>query len=729
LDPACGSGAFPMGVLLKMTHILNKLDNNNEKWKAAEIEKRIKPLIDEKIKVEKLSHEKAKQAALQELNEDITAIQTAFDDNEADYARKLYLIENCIYGIDIQPIAVQISKLRFFISLVVNQNERANATNRGILPLPNLETKFVAANTLIGLDKPKQLLLRNPKIEVLENELKDIRKKHFNAQNRGEKEKCRKADKNIRNEIAELLKSDNWDSKTAEQLAAWNPYNQNDASKFFDMEWMFGISDGFDVVIGNPPYVQIQTLTKDVFILQKQGYKTFSRSTDLYCLFYENSLNVLCKNGISTLITSNKWMSANYGKKTRAFLAKHSNPLQLIDFNKIRLFDGATVFVNILITQKAKNKKQTQAVKIKDDYTNNLVNYFNQNKVELSDLGEDSWNIVSELKQHINDIIETKGIPLSNSSIWQNAFFRGITTGHNKAFHIDEDIKNQLIAADPNNEKIIKPLLRGKDIKRYKYGFQNWYIISSHNGLRYGLEPIDVYNDYPTIYQHLLGYQDSLVSRTDQGVHWTNLRSCAFLNEFKEDKIVWIEISDRANYAYDNKGMYLTNSAYFLSGENLKYLLAVLNSKVADYYFFQKTAQIAGGRKRYTKQYVEQIPIPKISEIDYHYKQRPIEILVDFILYLKEHPNELETQQDKSMIKYFEQIVNVAVYELYFEEILLKEKRNILIYLQTLSNDNLSISYIRNIYETFYKKSHPVKNAVFFIDTISEIKEIEKTVK
>jgi hypothetical protein len=496
------------------------------------------------------------------------------------------------------------------------------------------------------------------------------------------------------------------------------------------MEWMFGISDGFDVVIGNPPYVQIQTLTKDVFILQKQGYKTFSRSTDLYCLFYENSLNVLCKNGISTLITSNKWMSANYGKKTRAFLAKHSNPLQLIDFNKIKLFDGATVFVNILITQKAKNKKQTQAVKIKDDYTNNLVNYFNQNKVELSDLGEDSWNIISELKQQINDIIETKGIPLSNSSIWQNAFFRGITTGYNKAFHIDEDIKNQLIAADPNNEEIIKPLLRGKDIKRHKYQFQDWYIIFTRRGIDISL--------YPKIQDYLNNFHDNLnprnngekIGRKPGSYNWFEIQdNTSYYQYFEQDKIVWIEISDRANYAYDDKGMYLTNSAYFLSGENLKYLLAVLNSKVADYYFFQKTAQIAGGRKRYTKQYVEQIPIPKISEIDYHYKQRPIEILVDLILYLKEQPNELETKQDKSMIKYFEQIINVAVYELYFEEILLKEKRNILIYLQTLSNDNLSIPYIRNIYEIFYEKSHPVKNAVFFIDTISEIKEIEKTVK
>jgi adenine-specific DNA-methyltransferase len=265
LDPACGSGAFPMGVLLKMTHILSKLDKNNEKWKNVEIEKRLQPLLNDKKLIQQIGYEAVRKTALEKLDTEITAIETAFGDNEADYARKLYLIENCIYGIDIQPIAVQISKLRFFISLVVNQNEKPNTKNRGILPLPNLETKFVAANTLIGLDKPKSgqmLTLKSDELIQLEKDIADVRKKHFNAQNRAEKEKCRKEDKRIRNRIAEILET-SVSKNVADKLAAWNPYNQNTASDFFDMEWMFGIKDGFDVVIGNPPY--FNTKGNDVY--------------------------------------------------------------------------------------------------------------------------------------------------------------------------------------------------------------------------------------------------------------------------------------------------------------------------------------------------------------------------------------------------------------------------------------------------------------------------------
>jgi hypothetical protein len=372
LDPACGSGAFPMGVLLKMTHILSKLDHDNQKWKAAEIEKRIKPFLEDKKQVEKIGYEAARNAAIEKLDTEITAIETAFGDNEADYARKLYLIENCIYGIDIQPIAVQISKLRFFISLVVNQNEKPNTNNRGILPLPNLETKFVAANTLIGLDKPKQLTLRNPKIEKLENELKDIRKKHFNAQNRGEKEKCRKADKKVRNEIAELLKSDNWDSKTAEQLAAWNPYNQNDASDFFDMEWMFGISDGFDIVIGNPPYVRadnpaIAELRNK--IVQSNYYETLYEKWDLMVPFYEKGLKLLNHTGIQAYVASNSITTSKYAEKLQEWIIKNYTVQSINYFENVKVFDAGVVPVITIINA---NKTATHGQKIirKNEFDN-----------------------------------------------------------------------------------------------------------------------------------------------------------------------------------------------------------------------------------------------------------------------------------------------------------------------------------------------------------------------
>ncbi|MER3424579.1 MAG: hypothetical protein C4293_16515, partial [Nitrospiraceae bacterium] len=216
-----------------------KLDPGNERWKALQMEKAAEipdPHVRERV---------------------LADIEQAFTANELDYGRKLYLIENDIYGVDIQPIAVQIAKLRFFISLIVDQKVNPQAENLGIRALPNLETKFVAANTLIGLDRPAQLAIRNPKIDELECELARVRDAHFTARTPATKRKYRERDAALRAEIAELLKHDGWGSATAKMLAAWDPYDQNASAEFFDAEWMFGLTTGFDVVIGNPPYLFI----------------------------------------------------------------------------------------------------------------------------------------------------------------------------------------------------------------------------------------------------------------------------------------------------------------------------------------------------------------------------------------------------------------------------------------------------------------------------------------
>lgn len=248
LDPACGSGAFPMGILQKMVHILQKLDPDNKAWKEVQLAKAEQ---DSKTAFE-IEDKQARQDQLLEINE-------AFDQsiNDPDYARKLFLIENCIYGVDIQPIATQISKLRFFISLVVEQKVNSEKSNFGIRPLPNLETKFVAANTLVGIEKPSaQLSLYDTKeVKILEAELKKVRSKLFSAKSKDTKLKYRQRDEELRNAISDELIKSGWKSDTAQKLGSWNPYNQNASSSFFDPEWMFDIKDGFDVVIGNPPYV------------------------------------------------------------------------------------------------------------------------------------------------------------------------------------------------------------------------------------------------------------------------------------------------------------------------------------------------------------------------------------------------------------------------------------------------------------------------------------------
>jgi len=245
LDPACGSGAFPMGILHKMVHILQKLDPENKYWKDLQRKK----AIEETEAAFKIGDKEERAKRLAEIND-------VFENNASDYGRKLYLIENCIYGIDIQPIAVQIAKLRFFISLVIDQKVNKSKENFGVRSLPNLETKFVAANTLIGLDKPQQTLLRNPDIEVKEDELKELRHKYFTANTRKEKIALQKQDKKLRLEIAKMLENDGWETKVAKQIVAFDPYDQNTFANWFEAEWMFGsdVIKGFDIVIGNPPW-------------------------------------------------------------------------------------------------------------------------------------------------------------------------------------------------------------------------------------------------------------------------------------------------------------------------------------------------------------------------------------------------------------------------------------------------------------------------------------------
>ena len=283
LDPACGSGAFPMGTLQKMVHVLHKVDPNGQEWKQRQIDK-VNNAIES---LEEIEDSQIREQSIRDLELQKQDIEDAFENNELDYGRKLFLIENCIYGVDIQSIATQISKLRFFISLVVDQKINPEKENFGIRPLPNLETKFVAANTLIGIDKPtaQTNLFDTKEVKALEKELKKIRHKLFSAKTKDTKLKYRLRDEELRNAIAEELVSSGWTNDTASKLASWDPYDQNTSSPFFDPEWMFDKAEGFDVVIGNPPYVWGKLL-----IFQRIKSQTKRKYPNYSC--YWNSISI-----------------------------------------------------------------------------------------------------------------------------------------------------------------------------------------------------------------------------------------------------------------------------------------------------------------------------------------------------------------------------------------------------------------------------------------------------
>lgn len=376
LDPACGSGAFPMGMLQQMVHILNRIDPDNEMWK----EMMFNVAIDE-------TSEAYRTASSDERREMIADIERSFDEsvNRPDYARKLYLIENCIYGVDIQPIAIQISKLRFFISLVVDQKANDNpAENFGIRPLPNLEAKFVAANTLIGLDKKDSSLFDTPEILAKKEELKIAKHKIFGAKTVRTKRKYKDAVNRIRQEIAELLRSMGAIGESeATVLASWDMFDQNASSPFFDPEWMFDVKEGFDIVIGNPPYgANIDNMVdifKALYPRTSHGYK------EIYKYFYDRGLSLLCAGGILAYITPNTFLRQPRYKDLRKLMLEMTI-LQILDLGE-HIFEAVVPTAIILLMNKEALSHPllytdlTNAYKDKDLFTN--LQFITKNQLEF----------------------------------------------------------------------------------------------------------------------------------------------------------------------------------------------------------------------------------------------------------------------------------------------------------------------------------------------------------
>jgi len=705
LDPACGSGAFPMGVLHKLTFILNKLDPKNVFWRELQKKKAIEETEDA-YNIGK--HEERQQR--------IKGIEETFDLNTSDYGRKLFLIENAIYGVDIQPIAVQISKLRFFISLIVDQDMKGN-----IKPLPNLETKFVAADTLIGLKTDLSDLFHEKNILLLEDELKSLRHVYFSARNRKNKITNQKKDKEIRTRIVEKLEVEianrntgvgqqikelenkaNYLSggektkclnkikslnkmminpasghETASLLSRFDPYNQNASSPFFDSEWMYGITNGFDIIIGNPPYVQIQKFSgkPEQKAWANENYKTFVKTGDIYQLFYEKGNMLLKDGGVLAYITSNKWMRAKYGKTTRKYFVENTTPIILIDFGGYQVFESATVDTNVLLFEKVKEKQSNKVVTacaIGKNFTNttDIAVYLEENSVFLEDLTTDSWIISGKGEYSIRKRIEGMGTPLKDLDVSINF---GIKTGFNEAFIINSTKKNELIAQDPKNKEILKPILRGRDIKKHKAEFADLWLINSHNGYldnktQKRIKPINIY-DYPAIKEHLDNYWENIEKRQDKGITPYNLRNCAYLNNFEKNKIVYPDIMRLSRgatlyesfpYFYlDKKHYYVEATNFFITGDSIHLIIAVLSSRVGIYLFlkFYSGPQFDAKGFRYKKEYLQNFPIPKITKE----KQLPFEILVECILFAKEHDMDSEAGV-------LESVIDGMVYDLYFEE-------------------------------------------------------------
>lgn len=531
------------------------------------------------------------------------------------YDLKVNTIKNCIFACDIEPSAVDIAKLRLWLSIVIDDEITEDVGNGDFdahskpRQLPNLDCNIICGNSLIQQFKGVQLITEST---LLNNESKDrqqslfqvgvdslilrlieLQDKLYFTREHNDKEEIKSEIQHIYDDI--ILEQIKGNPKLEEEYFEL----QNETSKPFIL-WqlyfpkVFRDNGGFDIVIGNPPYVQLQKAIDDTGrklgdIYDAEKFRSFTKSGDLYCLFFEKGINLLRKGGTLSFITSNKWMKAAYGKAIRKYFVENTNPKILIDFSGVKVFDTATVDVNILLLEKDKNLFDTSACTIKEDAFQNLNYYLSKNFSKTKFVSDSQWVILPEFEKTIKNKIIKVGKPLSE---WSISIKFGMKTCFNDAFVIDEDTKNRICNDEPAAIEIMRPLLRGRDIQKYNCEFKNLWMITVHNGIhKYNIPPIDI-DMYPVTKGFMNQYFTKLEKRIDQGITPYHLKNCTYFEEFLKPKIVFQEIEQSPSFGLDIEGKYMIlDTARMITGERIEYLTALLNSNL----FFFAVKHFYGG--------------------------------------------------------------------------------------------------------------------------------------
>jgi len=686
IDPACGSGAFLMGLLQKLVHVLRSLDPQNKIWRERneaplrDMLTKAKEIPDPNIKAEKITQA---ERALKRLEKDFSNV------NYPDYARKLYLIDKTIHGTDIQPIAVQIAKLRVFISLIVSQKIDPKENNLNITPLPNLETRIVAANAILPLEKEKQEdLFRDESISLLEGRLRDSNERHFSARTRKTKLKIRRQISELRQELSERLQHTHGiTEQVAKQIARWDPFDQNTAANFFDPEWMFGRAEKFNIVVANPPYIRQEKINKLEKIWLKEThlklkknkgkrskflpnglYQSFTGTADYLVYFIERGIDLLEPGGMFVYITSNKWFRAKYGVGIRTWFGRVTQIRSIIDFGDANVFD-AMAYPTIIVAQRRQRleeqAKESDVLRAwhwpkelgKDD-VHNFPELFQDHSFEVPQKSLDNqkgWQLEPAYKRELLNKIQLAGMPLNEYV--SGKLYYGIKTGCNEAFVINNKTKDGLVKKDPSSAKIIKPFLRGKDIKRWHVQPENLWLIFTRQG-------IDI-DAYPAIKEHLSSFRDRLEPKPKNwptGKAWPGRKSgpykwyeiqdkIAYWQEFEGPKIFVPAIQNNVHYAADLNVFYGNDKTNIIVSAEWKFLIGVLNSNVSWWFTQQTFSSKAGGFYEFKPMYLSTIPIPAASNL----QKKCIESVVTIILSGGEVP-------------IYEQLLNALTYELFFPD-------------------------------------------------------------
>jgi methylase of polypeptide subunit release factors len=505
---------------------------------------------------------------------------------ESVYERKLEIIENNLYGVDIDVFAVNIARLRLWLSLAVDyEGEKPK-------PLPNLKYKIEIGDSLTAPSPASTGMIRSELI----NQYRQKKADYMRTSDVNQK-------KNLETEIENL--------KAEIRLITYGTTIKKDG---FDFDWAVEFAEvfmdgGFDIQVANPPYVRME-LFKDIKPTLKKNFPdVHSDRADLYCYFYGRALQLLKEGGMLTFITPNKWFRAKYGEKLRKFISETCQIYSITDFGDLPVFQSATTYPMIFIAQNIKPGNNstifTQVKSLESPYPDvaEIIRDKGQNLPPTAIKGA-NWVLTNTSSANRIQKMEAAGMTLGEYA--NNQIYRGVVTGLNEAFIIDKLIRDKLISQNPKIEDIIKPLVVGKQIHK-------WCIDSDIKYLIYMYHDIDV-QKLSTIIEYLLPYKSRLEQRATKQ-RWYELQQPQkrYISAFLKPKIVFPDISKKPRFALDNTGAY-TNDTSFIIPTNDLYLLGVLNSSTVEMFFIEVGAQIRGNYLRFKRQYVEKIPIPNATK-------------------------------------------------------------------------------------------------------------------
>jgi adenine-specific DNA-methyltransferase len=795
LDPACGSGAFPMGALHRLVDLLQKLDPNNESWKRDRLAeaRRYRELLEEAG---------APKEEVIACDARIADIEKSFDSrfHALDFARKLYLIENSIYGVDIQPVAVQIAKLRFFIALVVDQKVNPKEKNLGVRPLPNLETRLVAADTLIPLPKPKERHgnLFNDDTEALrqhnrlKDELKRVRHEHFNARDPQRKHHWREEDQRVREELSVVLRKTGMKADAARAMAAWDPYDQNTFAPFFDSEWMFGlpvgkiriegkspatllgnfalinetrgqtelattdrieIDSGFDIVIGNPPYIRIQTLKKKdpkLVAFYKDEYASAGKGNyDLYVVFIEAGLRFLKSDGHLAYICPHKFFNAQYGESIREVIAKGKYLHHVVHFGDEQVFPGATIYSCLLFLANG-GSSDCRFIKVADFAAWKMSGAGTEGKIASTSITADEWNITVGKGSGLFDNLNGRLSKLADVA----DVFVGLQTSADDVYilQVDEIRRDTVTCFSKALDKhieiekgLLHPIVSGTDVKVFAPLPNRQFIVFPYH-VRDGQADLIPFSSIKNEYKMTADYLAKNRSRLEKreggkfaDAEWYRFGRSQNLGIQNKVKLCVPRLVDHLHAGIDLDGTHYLDNVDVggvtwkpkCASRSLRTLLALLNSQVLRWYFPHVSAPFRGGFRSANRQFLEQLPICDTTNDQELQVDRIVDYLLIFNSHFAEYPD-AQTTRDPLMLAYFEQILNGLVYELYFpgevhgaglrlfdlvEEVSLPDIKSI--------PEAKRLATLRPLFEALYDGTYPLKIALQKLQTLDTVRIIE----